>query len=160
MTFRVPAAVDLLEQLSNHSAGLLALVNEVETADWPARSTQTNCKPGPPKFHQTQKRLDPDQIARLIAEYEAGSPVNDLAVTYGLNRSTVLHHLKRQGVPRRRSRLTIADVEKIVGLYAYGESVERIALELRIGATTVRRALVKAGVELRRRRRRRTLEGT
>jgi DNA invertase Pin-like site-specific DNA recombinase len=147
--------VELVDQLSNQLSTLLSLVNEVEKADWPARSVQTNCKSGP-LLHQAQKRLDPEQIARLIADYEAGEPVNGLAVTYGLNRSTVLNHLKRQGVPRRRSRLTISDVEKIVGLYAYGESAEAIALELRIGATTVRRALVKAGVELQRRGRRRS----
>ena len=145
--------MDLLEQLSNHSSSLLALVNEVETADWPARSVQTNCKTGP-LLHQAQKRLDPEQVARLIADYRAGELVNDLVNAYGIHRSTVLDHLKRQGVRRRRSRLTIPDIEKIVGLYASGESVETIAVELRIGATTVRRALVKAGVELRRRGRR------
>jgi DNA invertase Pin-like site-specific DNA recombinase len=145
--------VDLLEQLSNHSSSLLALVKEVETADWPARSIQTNCKSGP-LLHQAQKRLDPEQIARLIADYEAGEPVNDLAEAYGLHRSTVLNHLKRQSVRRRRSRLTALDVEKIVGLYTSGESVEAIAVELRFRATTVRRALVKAGVGLRRRGRR------
>ena len=142
--------MDLVEQLSKHSSTLLSLVNEVETADWPARSVQTNCKVGL-SLHQAQKRLDPGQVARLIADYEAGEPVNDLAVAYGIHRSTVLDHLKRQGIRRRRSRLTFSDIEKIVGLYAAGESVEAIAFELRIGATTVRRALVKARVGLRRR---------
>lgn len=146
--------MDLLEQLSNHSSTLLALVNEVDKAHWPARSVQINCKSGP-LLHQAQKRLDPEQVARLIADYGTGEPVTNLAKSYGLNRSTVINHLKRQGVPRRRSRLTIPDVEKIVGLYADGESVEAIAAELRMGGTTVRRALVKAGVEIRRRGRRR-----
>jgi len=101
-----------------------------------------------PSLHRTQKRLDPERIARLIADYEAGEPVNNLAMAYGIHRSTVLEHLKRQGIRGRRTRLTPPDIEKIVGLCAAEESVEAIAHDLRVGDTTVRRALKKFEVPL------------
>jgi hypothetical protein len=74
-----------------------------------------------------------------------------LAIIYGINRSTIQDHLKRQGVRRRRTKLNAADLEKVVGLYHQGSTIEAIGPEVRAGASTVRRALVKAGVEIRRR---------
>jgi hypothetical protein len=135
-----------LEQLSNHSASLLSVVTEVETAEWPVRNAQNNCKAEPP-FHQAQKRLDPEQAAELVAGFVDDEEIKDLAAQYGINRTTVLAHLKRQ----RRSELMPADIEKVIELYAVGWTIETIGPELRVGASTIRRALLKAGVEIRRR---------
>jgi DNA invertase Pin-like site-specific DNA recombinase len=86
-----------------------------------------------------------------VEAYLSGSTVKNLAATYGIHRTTVLDHLKRQGVPRRRSKLNRVDIDKAVSLYAQGNSGEAIAAELRVAASTVRRELKRAGVTLRQR---------
>jgi transposase-like protein len=98
-----------------------------------------------------QRRLDAEHVGQLVDAYQSGTTINDLAALYRINRATVLEHLKRQGIRRRHSRLRQADIDKAVRLYVAGQSVEVVAHELRVGTTTVRRALVKSGVVLRRR---------
>jgi DNA invertase Pin-like site-specific DNA recombinase len=141
----------LLEQLSSHSSTLLSLFNEVEAHDWPARAPEINCKTTELR-HQVQNRLSPEQVAELALAYQAGTTVNALARTYRINRTTVLEHLRRQGVHRRRPRrLQPVDIDKAVRLYAAEASIDSVARELRVGPTTVRRVLKQAGVDLRRR---------
>lgn len=140
-----------MEHLSSHSSTLLSLVNEVEADNWPARSPEINCKRSELR-HQVQNRLSPEQVAELVLAYQAGTTVNELARAYGINRTTVLEHLRRQGIQRRRPRrLQQVDIDKAVKLYASGASVNSVAYELRVGPTTVRRVLRQARVELRRR---------
>jgi DNA invertase Pin-like site-specific DNA recombinase len=99
-------------------------------------------------IRHTPQPLDPDQVSELVAAFEAGVEVKQLATVYGINRSTVQDHLKRRGVRRRRRKLNGAAIEKIVGLYLQGWTIEAIGPELRVGASTVRRALLnRTGVE-------------
>ena len=138
----------LLEHLSSTSSTLLSLVNDLEQAG----SRPTGALPASPstRLPQIQHRLGPDQVTELVASYQAGTTVNALARTYRIDRTTVLEHLRRQGVQRRHPRrLQQADIDKAVELYGEGASLDSVALELRIGATTVRRLLNKAGVEIR-----------
>ena len=136
----------LVEQLSSHSSTLLSLFNAVEKAErrppeHPVLDTH---------LPQVQHRLAPEQVTELVAAYQSGTTVNELARIYRINRTTVLEHLRRQGIQRRRPRrLQQADIDKAVKLYASGASVNSVAYELRVGPTTVRRALKQAGVELR-----------
>ena len=140
--------VDLVEHLSNPSSTLSSLFGELEVVGkWPVRSTAANYKTESPN-QQTQNRLTSEQITELIADYQARSTVLDLAEKFDIHRATVLKHLKRNQIPRRRSRLNQIDIEKAVRLYALGQSCETIALELRVGISTIQRALKKTGVEL------------
>ena len=84
-----------------------------------------------------------------MAAFQAGEFVDVLAARYGIHRWTVLNHLKQHNVKRRRSRLSAVDIDKVVRLYGEGWTLEALAQELRVGASTVRRALVRSGVELR-----------
>jgi hypothetical protein len=72
-----------------------------------------------------------------------------LAPMYGTNRSTVLTHLRRFGVHRRRTKLVASDIVRVAYLYSNGWTIAAIAAELGVGATTVRRALLRAGAEIR-----------
>jgi uncharacterized protein (DUF433 family) len=117
--------VDLLEQLYNHSSMVSVLVKEVETANWPVRPAPTNCKTQPQNL-QAQKRLDPEQVAELVAAFVDGEAIKQLATQYGINRTTVLAHLKRQGVRRRRTKLMPADIDRVIELYAASWTIEDI----------------------------------
>jgi hypothetical protein len=69
------------------------------------------------------------------------------ARTYQINRTTVLEHLRRQGVQRRRPRrLQKVDIDNATRLYTRGASIASVAHELRVGPTTVRRLLKQTDV--------------
>jgi DNA-directed RNA polymerase specialized sigma24 family protein len=51
-----------------------------------------------------QRRLGPDELSKLVAAYREGVPVEELAASFGVNRTTVLGHVRRQGVPKRDRR--------------------------------------------------------
>jgi DNA invertase Pin-like site-specific DNA recombinase len=142
--------VDLVEQVSNPLSTLSSLFKALDSkAQWPVRpAPPSNCKTEEPN-HQVQKWLTPEQIVGLVEAYRSGSTVKNLAASYEIHRTTVLEHLKRQGVPRRPSKLNQVDIDKAVRLYELGYSGEAVALELRVGASTIRREIKKAGVEIR-----------
>src|ERR1022692_1846689 len=58
---------------------------------------------------QTQIRLGPADIERLTVAYAEGSSVLQLAARFNIARTTVLAHLERNGVPRRRSGPKLSD---------------------------------------------------
>ena len=135
--------MDLAERLSKQFSALNILVKEYTSRDERRPTTsQRAIRHTPPPLH-------PDQVSELVAAFEAGVEVKQLAAIYGINRSTVQDHLRRREVRRRRTKLSGADIEKVVGLYAQGWTIEAIGSELRVGASTVRRALLKAGAEIR-----------
>jgi len=63
----------------------------------PARTTRSL------RHKQAQHRLDPDEVARLIDRYRAGTKVSDLAVEFHISRTTVMNHVERVGIPKRRN---------------------------------------------------------
>ena len=97
-----------------------------------------------------QRRLGADEVAELVAAYLMGIPVEGLAVSFRINRTTVLGHVRRHGIPKRdRRALQGDDIERAAQLYAEGRSTEWVAEELQVAASTVRRALKDAGIVLR-----------
>ncbi|MGH9081896.1 MAG: hypothetical protein ACRDWN_00985 [Acidimicrobiales bacterium] len=51
-----------------------------------------------------QRRLGPDEVVELVAAYRQGIPVEDLAMSFRINRTTVLGHVRRHGIPKRDRR--------------------------------------------------------
>lgn len=125
----------------------------------PPLGTVLRRSPGEAPVHPTdplvaalpvQRRLGPDEVTELVAAYREGLPVNELAVLFQIDRTTVLGHVRRQGVPKRDRRALGPDaVRKAVHLYGAGLSAESVAEELQVAATTVRRSLKEAGITLR-----------
>jgi DNA-binding CsgD family transcriptional regulator len=125
----------------------------------PPLGTVLRPSPGEPPVRPTaplvatlpiQRRLGPDEVIELVAAYRQGIPVEELAASFQINRTTVLGHVRRHGVPKRdRRALRQDDVERAVTLYAEGRSADWVAAELWVAPGTVRRALKDAGVTLR-----------
>ncbi len=125
----------------------------------PALGTVLRAGLGEPPVHPTdplvaslpvQRRLAPGEVTELIAAYREGVPVDELAASFRINRTTVLGHVRRHGVPKRdRRALRQDDIDNAAMHYARGRSAEWIAAELQVAASTVRRALKDAGVTLR-----------
>lgn len=106
--------------------------------------------PAPPfAQRQHQRRLDPDEVAQLVAEYEAGDDMTVLAKTWSLHRTTVALHLQRAGVALRRQGLNPTQIDQAVRLYAEGWSCLRLGERFGCSAETVRQELKRHGVRLR-----------
>ena len=107
-----------------------------------------------PKPRQQQRRLKQKAVDQLVERYQAGASVRELAVEFGIARTTVLEHLERRGVPRRAStrKLTDADVQVAAHYYRTGESLETVGKRFGVNTSTIKREFRKAGVEIRKRR--------
>ena len=99
------------------------------------------------------RRNIPLPMDEIAARYCAGESCPDLGVVYGVHGGTICNRLRAAGVrirtPREReSKLRIQLPEDgIVASYKSGQSIERIAAALGVGANTVWRALKRMGVK-------------
>ena len=93
------------------------------------------------RFSQRHKHLDEGETARLIAAYQAGSSVYELAEQFGCHRETVSRRLKSRGVQMRGAALGKKQLDEAERLYAGGLSPAKVAEQIRVNATTVRRRL-------------------
>jgi DNA-binding transcriptional ArsR family regulator len=101
---------------------------------------------------QVQHRLDPSRVAELVASYQDGATIDDLAERFGVHRTTVMAHLDRSGVKRRQRGIEAASLPGAIRLYEAGWSLARVGERLGVDGETVRTTLRKAGVPIRARR--------
>ncbi len=107
-------------------------------------------KPAPPaRNKQVQHRLRAAEVEELIEAYLAGATVYELGTRYRISRKTVSIILQREGVPTRYNLLTGPDLHRAVELYPRGDSLVTIGRVFDINASTVRKALIAAGVRMR-----------
>jgi hypothetical protein len=88
-------------------------------------------------------------MAELIQGYLDGVPVDELAIRFNVNPSTVQKHVRGHGLPRRSPRLGPTRIEESIQLYLAGDSLATLGKRYGIGKDAVARALRKAGIELR-----------
>ncbi len=98
---------------------------------------------------QAQHRLTPAETDKLIAEYESGDSVKDLARHHNLHRETVSKILTRRGIARRPKGIPPELIGEAVADYKSGLSLAKIGTKLSVEPATVASTLRKAGVELR-----------
>lgn len=102
--------------------------------------------------HQAQTRLREDQALALIADYQEGATVSELADRYDVDRVTASRILHRHSVTMRFRSPSPAEVDEAVRLYRSGLSLVGVGERLGFSNTTVWSALRAAGVEMRPRR--------
>lgn len=106
-----------------------------------------------PTRKRAQKRLTADDATQLLAAYESGIGVNELARRFQTHRTTVSNLLDRHGIVRRSRGLDPADVPEAARLYEDGWSLARLGQHFEVtGHNTISDALRKAGVTIRLRR--------
>jgi predicted DNA-binding protein (UPF0251 family) len=85
---------------------------------------------GPPKPagrpKQVQRILRLDEVSELVLGYQQGATQKELAVRFQINVTTVVAHLKRQGVKLRQRGLTQTQIEEAVQLYVDGWSLTKV----------------------------------
>lgn len=83
----------------------------------------------------------------MIAAYEAGARVCDLARAYDLHRTTVASHIARAG--KTRPVMTEAQIDEAVRLYGEGWTLHEVGRGMGVADQTVRRVLVERAVTIR-----------
>ncbi len=114
----------------------------------PALTTLSE-SPSVPSARPVQRRLTANQVVELVAEYQAGADMRELAVRWQVHRTTVAGHLRRAGVELRRQGLTEEHLDEAVRLYSEGWSLQRLAERYGCDAETVRSYVRRSGVEMR-----------
>lgn len=91
------------------------------------------------------KTLSEEELDQLCSAYVGGATVRELVDTFGIGRTTVLDHLKRQNIPRRahKRKLTDAKVSKALQLYRSGMSMNEIARRYQVDSNTSRKEFRK-----------------
>jgi uncharacterized protein (DUF433 family) len=102
------------------------------------------------KRHKIDQRLAPDTVARILADYQAGTATPTLAERYNISSTAVKRLLHMNGVPMRRyHRLTNGEVQTAVTLYEAGWSLAKVARKFDVDPETVRKRLKQLGVAMR-----------
>lgn len=101
-----------------------------------------------------QRRLSPTDVNDLIEAYQAGATISQLALDFGVQRTTVTAHLDHHGVPRHREHMAWDDrtLDEAAELYAAGRSLADVGEQFGIDAQTVANRFRRAGVAVRPRR--------
>jgi len=101
-----------------------------------------------------QRRLSDHELDELTHAHLEGSSIDALARRFAIHRTTVIGHLDRLGVPRRRTvrKMTDRAVQQVATRYRRGESLKVVAAKFGVDARTLAREFSRAGVQIRPRR--------
>ena len=93
-------------------------------------------------------------VNSLVRDYVAGSSIDALAEKLHVNRTTIISHLDRRGIERRKSvrKMTESSVREATRRYESGDSLKAVAFQFDIDARTLAREFRRAGVPVRPRR--------
>jgi hypothetical protein len=81
-------------------------------------------------LEKRQTSITPTLRAELVARYEAGATIRELAAWSGAHRQTVVRHLVRAGIESRNQGLTCEQAKVAAGLYLDGLTLVEIASRL------------------------------
>ena len=84
-------------------------------------------------------RVTPAVADQIVASYQAGATVADLAARYGFHRQTVSRVLRTAGVVVRQNATSNEEIERIKRLRAAGKTIREIMRLTRRSRNTVRR---------------------
>ena len=99
-----------------------------------------------PKVEGTRTYLTKAGIDSLVADYQAGAGVGELARRYGIHRSTVTAHLRRRNLPQRQTGLNTDQQAEAVRLYRDGLSLRAISRRMGVDRKAVRASLASVNL--------------
>jgi len=85
-------------------------------------------------------RLSAADVSHLVRDYKSGTTIKELAKTFGIHRTTVMDHLRRQGVPKQGRKLSHEQIRQAKYLRNSGMSYEAIGRVFGVDGETVRTA--------------------
>lgn len=149
VVFIIKKLVDTVEALSDPSNKAQRLIGTwKDPGSLTHRGKPRVTRPSPV---EEQHRLQPKEVAELVAAWQGGASQKELVVFYHISRSTLMEHLRRAKVPPRRA-LRPEDIQEAVRLYSQGWSLAKLGEKFDVAGATVATALRAAGVSIRPRR--------
>lgn len=100
-------------------------------------------------LHQKQKRLNDDEVNQVIAGYNSGLSMNELAHKFDCHKTTISQRLKTAGIVIRRLPPSDNQITKMVELYQSGLSLTKVGDMVGISASTVLNYLRRRGIKTR-----------
>lgn len=145
--------VDLTGQLSNPQPALCQLADlDIGGRQGPTPEKAQPAREIPRSKSRTARPLKPAQLDALLASYQTGRTMKELAAELGIDRRTVSAYLRRAEVPVRRGGLDHKQVIEAGRLYEAGWSSGQLAKEFDVSADHVLKVLRRSGVTIRPRR--------
>ena len=96
--------------------------------------------------HALARRLPPERLDQLVADYQAGDGCTTLAARYGVSENGVLAHLARCGVERRGpGKVSLDDVVEMARLCQAGWTYQAIGERFGVTRVAVKRRLDRFG---------------
>jgi len=92
----------------------------------------------------TRRLTLPD--AQIVARYDAGEPVLQIAQAYGVSTPVIYTRLREHGRSIRRPRLSPEGRVRVLALYESGLSSVAAARKMGISRSTVRKVVAQAGL--------------
>jgi DNA-binding CsgD family transcriptional regulator len=87
---------------------------------------------------QLPLRLQQPEIEELLAQYQAGATIYELAAQFGIHRETVSNLLKRNGVRTRNRPLSPAQISEAIAPYQKAKSIAAVGASIGCDGNTVR----------------------
>lgn len=105
---------------------------------------------GESRLYRQNRKLSPADLKELCELYKAGMSMLQLAKKFECHRHTVMRLLKKSGVEIRPQKLMTPElVGQATALYAQDHSLEEVGRLLGLEASTIGKALKRAGIQLR-----------
>ncbi len=150
--------VDLMGRLPNPPETLECVSEQGGRATPPPRPTtskgakRSSNAPEPSDLQEkgqlsnpVQRRLSRGVVDELAHPYEEGASIDALARRYGIHRTTIIAHLDRQGVPRRRVARKMTDTLVALASERYAEGGSRSPLSHLSSVSTQERSPASSG---------------
>lgn len=139
--------VEVLTRYSKRARRYLEQYEAIQTAlnNQPADTTPAQSAvalPAPRQRYRLADRLGEATLKEITARYMAGASLTELALVYGVARSSLGRHMKRQGIAIRQQGLTDDQKRDILRLRAQGLGIRTIAKQLGCAYGTTRLFLV------------------
>jgi hypothetical protein len=87
-------------------------------------------------------------VDKLLAAYEAGTPIDRVASDFGVHRTTVLNAAKHAGIERHWNVID-RHLEEARSLYESGLSMKKVGEHFGVSMDSVRNAFLKHGIPIR-----------
>lgn len=141
--------VELSEADEKKWRPLLAHANLARSGLVESRPQARMAEGDPSHINRPNRVLLPHEVDRMVALYEEGQTVYELADLFGCHRQTVSRQLKSRGVHMRLTGMTPDQLDEARQLYESGMTLRAVGKAVGASRNHVRTCLAEAGVELR-----------
>ena len=100
-------------------------------------------------IEKVQNSVTPQMAVDMLARYEAGASIREVAAAFNVHRETAARHLRSAGAQLRKTGLTEEQAARAEALYLSGQTLAQVGEKFGVSQGTIGRCLREHGMELR-----------